>query len=125
MAARGFGKWINIAFGKHNVIWSKSRCNGIVLLSGLGHLSSSDDKKRSLSNWKLKGRSDEKAGSDDCRDCRFILPPHCGSAEQTDFKRKQNRAAAARFGNSTGAQRASTAPQRQCHCLCLKSRQGL
>lgn len=45
MAARGFGRWINIGFKRRNVIWSKSLRNGIALLSDLGHLSSSDDKK--------------------------------------------------------------------------------
>ena len=43
MAARGFGKWINIGFEKHKVIWSKSLRNGIVLLSDLGRLLSGDD----------------------------------------------------------------------------------
>ena len=41
MAAKGFGKWINIAFKRHNVISNKSLCSGIALLSGFGHLLSS------------------------------------------------------------------------------------
>lgn len=41
MAAKGFGKWISIGFKKHNVIWNKSLCSGIALLSGFGHLLSS------------------------------------------------------------------------------------
>ena len=43
MAVRGFGKSMNIAFKRHNIIWSKSLRNGIVLLSDLGRLLSGDD----------------------------------------------------------------------------------
>src|SRR5580700_49040 len=46
MAARGFGKWNNIAFKKHNAICSKSLRSGIVLLNDLGHWLSSGSQER-------------------------------------------------------------------------------